>query len=183
VRYRRQAEDILLDAGAAVLHLPDFYGPQVHTGTLQNALNEAAQGKTVNWLGRDDTAREYIYIPDAMRIAAEIGQRADAFGQHWCLPGSGPLTGQQVADIAGRKLGRTVKLRTAGLLTLRLVSLFSKDLRGLMQVAADYMKPVSYDARKLMNLLGPQSMTPYETSIAATLDWIAARPVKSKAGQ
>jgi nucleoside-diphosphate-sugar epimerase len=30
VRHRREAEDILCGAGAAILHLPDFYGPQVH---------------------------------------------------------------------------------------------------------------------------------------------------------
>jgi hypothetical protein len=67
VRYRREAEDVLCTAGAAILHLPDFYGPRVHVSTLQNALNEAASGKTVNWLGRTDVQREYIYVPDAMR--------------------------------------------------------------------------------------------------------------------
>jgi len=30
VRNRREAEDALFDAGAAILHLPDFYGPRVH---------------------------------------------------------------------------------------------------------------------------------------------------------
>ncbi len=49
VRHRREAEGILCEAGAAILHLPGFYGPQVHVSTLQNALNEAASGKTVNW--------------------------------------------------------------------------------------------------------------------------------------
>ena len=86
VRYRREAEDVLREAGAAILHLPDFYGPHVHVSTLQNALNEAASGKTINWLGRPDTQREYIYVPDAMRIAAAIGARAEAFGGHWCAP-------------------------------------------------------------------------------------------------
>ena len=71
MRYRREAEDVLCAAGAAILHLPDFYGPDVHVSTLQNALNEAAFGKTVNWLGRTDVQREYIYVPDAMRIAVE----------------------------------------------------------------------------------------------------------------
>lgn len=85
VRHRREAEDILCEAGAAILHLPDFYGPQVHVSTLQNALNEAASGKTVNWLGKADVQREYIYVPDAMRIAATIGAHAEAFGAHWCL--------------------------------------------------------------------------------------------------
>jgi len=173
VRHRREAEDILRAAGAAILHLPDFYGPQVHVSILQNALVEAAEGKTVNWIGSPQIAREYIYVPDAMRIAAEIGNRAETFGTHWCLPGGGPLSGHQVMEIASRHLRREVKLRSAGMPMLRLVSLFKKDLRGLLQVAPDYMKPVHYDARKLEELLGPQSMTPYETGIGATLDRLA----------
>ena len=103
VRYRREAEDVLCEAGAAILHLPDFYGPYVHVSTLQNALNEAASGKTVNWLGSADTQREYIYVPDAIRIAAAVGARTKAFGGHWCLPGGGPLSGRQAAE---RKLLR-----------------------------------------------------------------------------
>jgi len=142
VRYRREAEDILCEAGAAILHLPDFYGPEVHVSTLQNALDEAASGKTVNWLGKADIQREYVYVPDAMRIAAAIGARAEAFGAHWCLPGVGPISGRQLADIAEHHLARPVKLRSAGLTTLRIVGLFNRDLRGLLQVAPDYMKPV-----------------------------------------
>jgi len=172
VHHRREAEDILCEAGAAILHLPDFYGPQVQVSTLQNALNEAASGKTVNWLGKADVQREYIYVPDAMRIAAAIGARAEAFGAHWCLPGGGPLSGRQAADIAGRHLGRPVKLRSVGMTMLRIVSLFNKDLRGLLQVAPDYMKPVRYDARKLQGLLGPPQMTFYDAGIGQTLAWI-----------
>jgi hypothetical protein len=33
--------------------------------------------------------------------------------------------------------------------TLRIVGLFNKDLRGLLQVAPDYMKSVRYDAGRL----------------------------------
>jgi nucleoside-diphosphate-sugar epimerase len=53
VRYRREAEDVLCAAGAAILHLPDFYGRRVHVSTLQNALNEAASGKN-GQLARED---------------------------------------------------------------------------------------------------------------------------------
>jgi nucleoside-diphosphate-sugar epimerase len=174
VRYRREAEDILFEAGAAIVHLPDFYGPRVHISTLQNALNEAASGKTVNWIGNVDVHREYVYVPDAMRIAAALGARAEAFGAHWCLPGGGPLSARQVAEIASRRLGRAVKLRSAGLTTLRIVSLFNKDLRGLLQIAPDYMKPVRYDVRKLQDLLGPSQMTSYDTGIGQTFAWIVS---------
>ena len=60
-------------------------------------------------------------------------------------------------------------------MTLRIVSLFNKDLRGLLQVAPDYMKPVNYDTRKLLRLLGPQRMTSYADGIGNTLAWIASR--------
>jgi nucleoside-diphosphate-sugar epimerase len=174
VRFRREAEDVLRDAGAAILHLPDFYGPQVHVSTLQSALNEVASGKTVNWVGSANILREYVYVPDAMRIAVEIDGRNEALAQHWCLPGSGPLSGRQVIEIAGRHLGRQVKLRSAGMTTLRIVSLFNRDVRGLLQVAPNYMKPVHYDARKPKGLLGPQQMTSYDVGIGQTLTWIAS---------
>jgi nucleoside-diphosphate-sugar epimerase len=174
VRYRREAEDILLAAGAAILHLPDFYGPHVHTSTLQNACKEAVAGQAMNWLGSAETTREYVYAPDAMRIAAAIGQRPEAFGAHWCLPGSGPLSGRQLAEIISRHLGRPAKLRSAGPFLLRLISLFNKDLRGFMQIVPNYMKPVSYNATKLEGLLGPQQMTSYDAGLAETMDWIAA---------
>lgn len=174
VRYRREAEDILREAGAAILHLPDFYGPQVHVSTLQNSLNEAAYGKTVNWLGNLDVHREYIFVPDAMRIVAAVGAHAGAFGGHWCLPGAGPLSGRLLANIAGHHLGRLVKLRSAGMVMLRLVGVFNKDLRGFLQVAPNYVKPVRYDASKLQGLLGPLKMTSYETGIGQTLAWMAS---------
>lgn len=58
--------------------------------------------------------------------------------------------------------------------TLRIVSLFNKDLRGFLQVAPDYMKPVCYDARKLEGLLGPPKTNSYDTGIDQTLTWIAS---------
>ncbi len=47
-----------------------------------------------------------------------------------------------------------------------------------MQVAPEYMKPVRYDASKLIALLGPQQMTPYEHGIDATLDWLTRRDAR-----
>jgi hypothetical protein len=74
VRYRREAEDVLYEAGAAILDLPDFYGPHVHVSTLQNALNEAAFGKTINWLGRADVQREYVYVPSKRPKSLDYGE-------------------------------------------------------------------------------------------------------------
>jgi hypothetical protein len=47
-RFRRETEDILRNAGAAIVHLPDFFGPHVHTSTLQLGLVDAVRGKPMS---------------------------------------------------------------------------------------------------------------------------------------
>ncbi|MCG6875755.1 MAG: NAD(P)H-binding protein [Betaproteobacteria bacterium] len=173
IRARRAAEDILQEAGAAILNLPDFFGPRVHTSTLQQALGEAAAGKAMNWVGSADIVHEYAFVPDAMAVAAELATRAEAYGERWIVPGSGPVTGRQIADIASRHLGRRVAIRSAGPLMLRLVSLFNKSLRGFMQMVPDYQKPITYDAAKLSALIGKPFVTGYEEAIRQTLAWLS----------
>ena len=80
VHWRRGAEDALRDAGAAILHLRDFYRPNVHTSTLQSPLAEAAAGKTMNWIGAADTAREHVLVSDAMEIRRPVIAMALGFG-------------------------------------------------------------------------------------------------------
>lgn len=70
--WRRQAEDVLLEAGAAVVHLPGFFGPRVHTSTVQRPREEVAAGKPMSWIGRADVEREYAWVPDAMALAADL---------------------------------------------------------------------------------------------------------------
>lgn len=177
IRQRRAAEDILQEAGAAILNLPDFFGPRVHTSTLQQALGEAAAGKTMNWIGPADIVHEFAFVPDAMAIAAELALHDKAYGERWIVPGSGPITGRQVAGITERVLGRHVAIRPAGSMMLRVVSLFNKPLRGFMQMVPDYQKPITYDAAKLSALIGKPSVTGYEAAIGQTLAWIAVTSV------
>jgi nucleoside-diphosphate-sugar epimerase len=172
VRARRAAEDILQDTGAAVLHLPDFFGPLVHTGVLQQALAEAVAGKPMNWIGRADTVHEYVYVPDAMALAVELAADDRAFGERWVFPGSGPITALQIAEITSGVLGHKAAVRAAGTTMLRLVSLFNPQLRAFMPLVPDYMKPITYDASKLEAVLGKRAMTPYKPAIGQTLGWL-----------
>jgi nucleoside-diphosphate-sugar epimerase len=173
-RLRREAEDILRDAGAAVVHLPDFYGPNVHVSLLQQPIEEAFSGKTMNWIGARDTVHEYIFVPDAMAMVVRLAAQPAAYGENWIFPGGGPVTGGEIANIAGQILGRKVELRSAGPLLLRLVSLVQSDLRGFMPLVPEYLKPITYDASKLSALLGSLRITPYEEGIRQTIDWLRA---------
>lgn len=172
VRLRREAEDILQQAGAAVVQLPDFYGPEVQVSTLQQALRQAREGGRFDWLGAAATAREYIYVPDAMRLLADLAGREQAYGERWLFPGNGALSADGLAAICARLLDKPVKVRAAPLWMLRLIGLFNKPLRQFMPMAPYYVQPIRYDAGKLRGLLGPFELMPYEAGIRQTLAWL-----------
>ena len=174
-RLRREAEDVLLAAGAAVVHLPDFFGPHVHASTVQNALHEASGGKPVHWLGRADTPREVAFVTDAIRIVADLLEREEAYGTDWALPGSGELTGDRFAQIASEHLERPVRLRAVSGTTLRLLALVHPALRRVRPLIPHYARPVRYDSSKLRRLLAEVETTPFERAIPRTLNWIGQR--------
>lgn len=178
VRARRAAEDVMLAAGAAVVHLPDFFGPRVHGATLQMALAEAAAGKTMNWIGGGATQREYVYVPDAMAAVAELAGHEEAYGSSWIVPGSGPVDVDRIAHVAGEHLGREVKFRTAPVWLLKAMALFSSDLRAFKPMLDDYARPIDYDASRLVSLIGTPRTTSYEEAIPATLDWLRGSGIR-----
>jgi nucleoside-diphosphate-sugar epimerase len=126
----------------------------------------------MNWIGAADTVHEYVSVPDAVRIAATLVGYPDAYGQRWIVPGAGPITGPQVVDTVSFLLARPSRLRTAGIPLLRTISLLNSTLRGLMQVAPEYVKPITYEASKLEGLIGRPAMTPYDEGITKTLGWL-----------
>jgi nucleoside-diphosphate-sugar epimerase len=178
-RLRREAEDVLLAAGAAVLHLPDFFGPQVHTSSLQQALGQALAGKPMDFLGSRDTERDYVYVPDAMRMALALSERDEAFGQRWIVPGSGAISASALADLCADLLGHDVKVRAAKPWMLRLLALLDADLRAFLPMAPQYAQPIRYDAAKLARLLGELRPTPYREALAATFAWLRAERGRS----
>ncbi len=108
-----------------------------------------------------------------MAVAADLATRVEAYGERWIVPGSGPITGSEVAVIASQVLGRRVAIRSAGPVMLRLVSLFNAPLRGFMQMVPEYLKPITYDASKLAALIGPPRVTGYPDAIRQTLSVLA----------
>jgi len=175
VRARREAEDVFLAAGAAVAHLPDFFGPEVHTSTVQNALRQAAAGEAMQWIGSAETERDAVYVPDAMRLVADLSEHEAAYGDDWGLPGSGPISAQRLAELVGAHLGRTVKVHAAPPWFLKVMGVFSAELRAFLPMVPHYASPIAYDTSKLQGLLGPAETTPYDEAIPATLDWLRAQ--------
>ena len=119
--------------------------------------------------------RDYAYVPDAMRVAAELARHPGAGGRRWVLAGSGALSARRAVEIAEGHLGKKLKLRAAPPWLLRIIGLFSAELRGFLPMVPHYSRPIAYDEGRLAALLGPGEHTPYERAIPATLNWLASR--------
>ena len=169
-RSRRDAEDILRNSGAAVVQLPDFYGPGVGASTIQRALQEAAFKGVFHWIGHTDVPRDAIFVPDAMRVTADLAMREESYGERWLVPGAGPITAEQLAELAGRALGKQVRARGGPLWVLRIFSLFSAELRSFIPLAPHYAQPIRYDGGKLERLLGELPRTPHQEALRTTVE-------------
>ena len=172
---RREAEDVMLAAGAAVVHLPDFFGPRVHTSTVQRALEEAEAGGPIRCIGSAGTRREAGYVPDLMRMVADIAELDDAYGADWGLPGIGPIAAAEIAEIASRHLGRRITVQAAPPWLVKVMGLFSSQMRPVVPLVDHYARPVRYDTSKVRRLLDEVHLTPFDRAIPATLDWLAAQ--------
>ncbi|MFX7052372.1 NAD-dependent epimerase/dehydratase family protein, partial [Acinetobacter baumannii] len=77
-RMRKAQEDLLMQADstgrirAAVLRLPDFYGPGVEASFLHGAIKAAAQGGTADMIGPLDRPHEFVFVPDVGPVVARL---------------------------------------------------------------------------------------------------------------
>jgi nucleoside-diphosphate-sugar epimerase len=174
-RYRREAEDSLLAAGAAVIHLPDFYGPLVHGGLVQRAIEDAYSGGMIRWLGPAEIDREYSFVPDAMEAVVRLSYCPEAFGQRWIIGGNGPLSAKTLASIVGKKLNRAVRISSPGSFALRLQALYDGRARASLRLLPELSKPISFDSSKLESVTGPIATVSHEQGITRTLEWLERR--------
>lgn len=175
-RLRREAEDVMLGAGAAVVHLPDFFGPRVHTSVVQMGLQEALDGTSISCIGSADVEREIAWVPDAMRLVADLAEREEAYGTDWAIPGNGVASANDLARLSGEHLGREVGVRGAPVWLIRILALVVPPLRPVRPLAPHYARPVRYDTAKLHGLLGDWELTPLPEAVARTLDHLEEAP-------
>jgi len=182
-RFRKEQEDAAMDAhgrgglATLVLHLPDFYGPYAANSLASMMLASLLAGKPARWLGDPDLPHEFVFMPDAARVIAELLLHPECFGRRWNLAGAGIISGREFAALAARELGRPARVVATGRLTLRLGGIFSPLLRELVELQYLGETPVLLDDSALRSALGGLEKTPYEEGVPRMLAWLKQEPV------
>ena len=179
-RMRKAQEDLLMQAhaqgriNAAVLRLPDFYGPGVTASLLHGAAVAAVRGGTADMLGPLDSPHEFVFVPDVGPVVARLVAHAGAWGRTWHLAGAGATTQRALVDEMERASGRRLKLRVAGKTLLRVIGLFDKFMREAVEMNYLMTEPVFMDDSALQGLIGPIRKTPYADGIRRTMAAVCA---------
>jgi nucleoside-diphosphate-sugar epimerase len=174
-RMRKAQEDLLLAAHAegkiqaAVLRLPDFYGPGVDKSFLHSAFTAAVTGGTANMVGPLDTPHEFVFVPDVGPVAARLVSTPNAYGRVWHLAGAGVTTQQAIVEEIERQTGHRLRIRVAGKTMLRLLGLFNPFMREMVEMHYLLTDPVLMDDTALQDLLGPIHKTPYPDGVRECL--------------
>ena len=174
-RMRKEQEDVLLQAhadgriNAAVLRLPDFYGPGVEASLLHRAAVAAVKGGAADLIGPIDRPHEFVFVPDVGPVVAKLIDTPAAFGRVWHLAGAGVTTQRDLVDEMQRQAGRRISLRIAGKAMLRVLGLFNRMIRELVEMNYLMTEPLVMDDSALQRLIGPVRKTPYAEGIRQTL--------------
>jgi nucleoside-diphosphate-sugar epimerase len=174
---RKEQEDILMAAGerglfqTMIVRLPDFYGPYTHS--LASLIFDAAlAGKTANWLGPIAPLHEFVFVPDAGPVIAELAARDDCYGEAWNFAGPGEISALAFIQKIYQAAGREPKFRSAGRNLLRMLGWFNPLMREMPEMLYLQETPVLLDDEKLRRKLGPVHKTSYDEGIALTLEWM-----------
>lgn len=184
-RTRARMSEELMEANAkgtvrvAIGRASDFFGPGVHDSSAGERLFiPALHGKSIQLIGNPDLPHTYTYVPDIGKGLVILGEREEAIGQAWHLPG--PPTGTTRAFIQQvcKEADTTPHLQPAPGWLLKGMGLFNPLMRELAEMAYEFEEPFIVDHTRFARAFGDIA-TPMPEAIRASVEWYRLhRPAK-----
>jgi len=162
----------------AIGRAADFFGP----GVLASAMGErvfprALAGRPVQVLGRPDLPHTYSYVPDVGRGLVTLGERDEALGSAWHLPGPQTVSTRQFLELVFRAAGRRPRVKALPRALLQVLGLVNPTVRELRELLYEFEEPFVLDHSKFDRAFGAGA-TPLDEAVGRTVAWYRdhARP-------
>ncbi|MEC1722163.1 SDR family NAD(P)-dependent oxidoreductase [Schinkia azotoformans] len=155
-----------------IAHFPDFYGPNATNTILNYTLEGVIKNKKTLFVGDKKISREYIFTPDGAKALVELAFLDSAYGQHWNIPGSGVITGDEIVDILCEHTGYSKKVGTVSKGMVKFLGLFDKNMREVVEMFYLTEDPVVLDGGKLERAIKSIPKTPYQDGVKQTIDYM-----------
>ena len=177
-RLRVMLERTLLEAHtagrvrAAIGRGSDFFGPgATNTVAAQLVFAPVVAGRRGRWVGSLDRPHSLNYIDDFARGLITLGGEPAAAGQVWHIPAVAAPTGREFIHAVCRAAGRRPKAGVFPRWLIRIVAVFDRTMRELLEVLYQFERAFTMDAGKYIRTFGEPGLTPLDRAVARTLDW------------
>lgn len=153
-----------------IVRLPDYYGPTANQASyLGGTLESIAAGKMAFFIGNMKVPREYVYLPDAAIMIAELAGHDEAYGQNWNIPGSDIISGHEIVRIAQQASGTVKPVIPLGKFGLSLLGLFVPVMKEVVEMLYLTEEPLRLSGDKYERQIGKIPVTKPADGIAATI--------------
>lgn len=177
-RLRIRLADRLMEAHAAgrvraaIGRGSDFFGRgAANTVGGQLVFPAVAAGKKAHWIGALDQPHSQHYVDDFARGLVTLGTSPRAAGEVWHIPANGAPTGREFIEMAFAAAGTEPKVGLYPRWMMRLASVFSRDMREILEVLYQFEQPFVTDASKFTETFGQLGLTPMREAVARTVEW------------
>ncbi|WP_338754517.1 SDR family NAD(P)-dependent oxidoreductase [Bacillus sp. FJAT-52991] len=173
-RIRLQMEELITrsEVPAVRAHFPDFYGPNATNTVMHTTLQNIIKNKKAMYVGDMSKQREFIYTPDGAKALIELSRHESAYGRCWNIPGAGTISGHELLKILEKITGNSHSFLQVNKGMIRLLSLFSKEMREVIEMMYLYEKPVILSGETYEKEIGPLPQTPYAQGLTETINFM-----------
>jgi nucleoside-diphosphate-sugar epimerase len=160
----------------AIGRASDFFGPRVFDSAAgERVFYPALAGKAAQIMGNANLPHTYSYIPDVGTGLVILGERDEALGQAWHLPGPETVTTRRFLELIYQETGHPLKIQTLPKFMLKILSLFNPMMRELDEMLYEFEEPFVMDTSKFTEAFGNHA-TPLPNAIRATVNWFQKNP-------
>jgi nucleoside-diphosphate-sugar epimerase len=152
---------------ALILRAGDYLDGRRTGGWFDSQIaNKLDQGK-ITYPGPLDVAHEWAYLPDFARAIVALAEHRETLPAFCAMGFSGHnITGQQLVDGLTATIGKPLKLGAVPWPMLKLVSLFSPNLKGVVDMAYLWNRPHAIDGAAFNALMPNFTHTPLSKALS-----------------
>ena len=137
--------------------------------SVRSAFGEMAKDRPAQLLVPPDTPHDFAYVPDVARAAVMLLDAPDGdFGQVWNMPCAPTRSPRALLAIGAATLGRPLRVWVVSFALLRVIGLFYRFAREVVDVGFTWDRAYVVDGGKFTRRFGFVP-TPFEVGVPATV--------------
>ena len=155
---------------AIIARAPDFYGGNIDKSMLMTVIyKNFLNGKKAQWLFNSKVKHSYIYVPDAGKATALLGNTPDAYNQVWNLPTDRKsMTAGQWIQLFAKEMGKSNQYQLIPAWMVRLLGIFIPFMKELYEMRYQFDRDFFFDSTKFENYF-KYKPTPYSEGVKEIL--------------